>query len=45
MGPYNFETNNFGDFNHDKNYIVLCIEITSLRKITKPCQNILQTFS
>ena len=26
MEPYNFETNVFGIFNHDKNYTELCIE-------------------
>ena len=25
-GPYNFETNVFGNFNYDKNYTELCIE-------------------
>ena len=25
-GPYNFETNVFGNFNYDKNYAELCIE-------------------
>ena len=24
MGPYNFETNVFRNFNHDKNYTELC---------------------
>ena len=26
MGPHNFETNVFGNFNHDKHCIELCIE-------------------
>ena len=26
MGPYNFETNDFGNSNHYKNYTGLCIE-------------------
>ena len=26
MGPYNFETNIFGNSNHDKKYTELCIE-------------------
>ena len=45
MGPYDFETNVVGSFNHDKNYTELCIENYFLRKITQPCQNNLQTFS
>ena len=38
MGPYNFETNVFGNFNHDRNYTELRIENYFRRKITQPCQ-------
>ena len=45
MGPYNFEANVFGNFNLDKNYMELRKENYILRKITQPCQNILQIIS
>ena len=45
MGPYNFETNVFGNVNLDKNYIKLCTKNYFLKRITQPCKNNLQIFS
>ena len=45
MVPYNFETNVFGNFNHDTNYGEWCVENYFIRKITQPCQNNLEKFS
>ena len=45
MGPYNFETNVFGNFNHDENCTELCMENYFLIKITQPCENNLKIFS
>ena len=48
MGPYNFEANVFGNFNHDKNYTELCIKSYFPEKnhstLSKQLTNILITF-
>ena len=48
MGPYNFETNVFGNFNHEKNDTRLCIENYFPEKnhwaLPKQLTNILITF-
>ena len=36
MGPYNFETNIFWNFNDNTNHTELCIKNTSLWKMTQP---------
>ena len=49
MGPYNFETNVFGNFDHDESHTELCLENyfpeKNLSTLSKQPKNILIKFS